>query len=128
MAHCSWHHPRKGVKGLRIRKALPLAAAERLSMKKFAFATLLSASFALAACGSSDSANEAASPDNVEMPAEEAVGGIDAAATPAADAAATETGAASDAATAAASTGATPTAAAATGVPAGDGSPPPAKK
>lgn len=97
-------------------------------MKKFAFATLLSASFALAACGSSDSANEAASPDNVEMPAEEAVGGIDAAATPAADAAATETGAASDAATAAASTGATPTAAAATGVPAGDGSPPPAKK
>lgn len=96
-------------------------------MKKFAFATLLSASFALAACGSSDSANEAASPDNVEMPAEEAVGGIDAAATPAADAAATETGAASDAATAAASTGATPTAAA-TGVPAGDGPPPPAKK
>lgn len=96
-------------------------------MKKIAFATLLSASFALAACGSSDSANEAASPDNVEMPAEEAVGGIDAAATPAADAAATETGAASDAATAAASTGATP-AAAATGVPAGDGSPPPAKK
>ncbi len=97
-------------------------------MKKFAFATLLSASFALAACGSSDSANEAASPDNVEMPAEEAVGGIDAAATPAADAAATETGAASDAATAAASAGATPAAAPATGVPAGEGSPPPAKK
>lgn len=97
-------------------------------MKKIAFATLLSASFALAACGSSDSANEAASPDNVEMPAEEAVGGIDAAATPAADAAATETGAASDAATAATSAGATPAAAAATGVPAGDGPPPPAKK
>lgn len=76
-------------------------------MKKIAFATLVSVSFALAACGSSDSANEAASPDNVEMPAEEAVGGVDAAATPAVDAAATETGtatdAASDAATAAAS-------------------------
>ncbi|MCE2842578.1 MAG: hypothetical protein ACK44O_05645 [Novosphingobium sp.] len=76
-------------------------------MKKIAFAALVSASFALAACGSSDSANEAASPDNVEMPAEEAVGGVDAAATPAVDAAATETGtatdAASDAATAAAS-------------------------
>lgn len=97
-------------------------------MKKIAFATLVSASLALAACGSSDSANEAASPDNVEMPAEEAVGGVDAAATPAADAAATETGAATDtAASAAASTGATP-AAPATGVPAGDGPPPPAKK
>ena len=96
-------------------------------MKKIAFATLVSASFALAACGSSDSANEAASPDNVEMPAEEAVGGIDAAATPAADAAAAETGTATDAATEAASTGAT-SAAPATGVPAGDGPPPPAKK
>ncbi len=96
-------------------------------MKKIAFATLVSASFALAACGSSDSANEAASPDNVEMPAEEAVGGIDAAATPAADAAATETGTATDAAIEAASTGAS-SAAPATGVPAGDGPPPPAKK
>lgn len=100
-------------------------------MKKIAFAAILSASFALAACGSSDSANEAASPDNVEMPAEEAVGGIDAAATPAVDAAATETGTATDAASAAgteaASTGATP-AAAATGVPAGNGPPPPAKQ
>lgn len=97
-------------------------------MKKIAFAVLASASFALAACGSSDSANEAASPDNVEMPAEEAVGGVDAAATPAADAAATETGTASDAAaTATASVGATP-AAPATGVPAGDGAPPPPAK
>lgn len=97
-------------------------------MKKIAFATLVSAGLALAACGSSDSANEAASPDNVEMPAEEAVGGVDAAATPAADAAATETGMASDAAaTATASAGATP-AASASGVPAGDGPPPPAKK
>jgi hypothetical protein len=97
-------------------------------MKKIAFATLLSASFALAACGSSDSANEAASPDNVEMPAEEAVGGVDAAATPAVDAAATETGTVTDAASDAASAGATPPAAPATGVPAGDGPPPPAKK
>ncbi len=97
-------------------------------MKKIAFVALVSASFALAACGSSDGANEAASPDNVEMPAEEAVGGIDAAATPAADAAATETGSASDAAaTDSASAGATP-AAPVTGVPAGDGPPPPAKK
>lgn len=98
-------------------------------MKKIAFAALVSASFALAACGSSDSANEAASPDNVEMPAEEAVGGVDAAATPAVDAAATETATATDAAASdAASTGATPPAASATGVPAGDGPPPPAKK
>ena len=36
-------------------------------MKKIAFATLVSAGLALAACGSSDGANEAASPDNVEM-------------------------------------------------------------
>ena len=93
-------------------------------MKKIVFATLLSASFALAACGSSDSANEAASPDNVEMPAEEAVGGVDAAATPAVDAAAaaTETGTATDAASDAAT-------AAATAAPAaGDGAPPPAKQ
>ena len=96
-------------------------------MKKIAFATLVFASVALAACGSSDSANEAASPDNVEMPAEEAVGGIDGSATPAADAAATETGTASDAAAAAtASTGAAP-AASNTAIPAGDGPPPPAK-
>jgi uncharacterized protein YcfL len=95
-------------------------------MKKIAFATLVSASFVLAACGSSDSANEAASPDNVEMPAEEAVGGIDAAATPAVDAAATETGSADAAASDAATTGAT--GAPATGVPAGDGVPPPPVK
>ncbi len=97
-------------------------------MKKIAYATLVSASLALAACGSSDSANEAASPDNVEMPAEEAVGGVDAAATPAVDAEATETGTATEAASDAASTGATPPAAPSTGVPAGDGPPPPAKK
>jgi len=92
-------------------------------MKKIAFAALVSASFALAACGSSDSANEAASPDNVEMPAEEAVGGVDAAATPAVDAAATETGTATDAVASDAAT------AGATAAPAaGDGAPPPAKQ
>lgn len=49
-----------------------------------AFATL--AALALAACGKSDSAKEEAQPENVEMPAEEAVGDIDA--TPVADASA----------------------------------------
>ena len=71
-------------------------------MKKIACVALVSASLALAACGSSDSANEAASPDNVEMPAEEAVSDLDPAATPATDAEATATtdpdAAASDAA------------------------------
>lgn len=68
-------------------------------MKKIAFATLISAGLALAACGSADSANEAASPDNVEMPAEEAVADVDAAATPAADPAAAATTAPEAAAT-----------------------------
>lgn len=68
-------------------------------MKKIAFATLVSAGLVLAACGSADSANEAASPDNVEMPAEEAVADVDAAATPAADPAATATTAPEAAAT-----------------------------
>lgn len=79
-------------------------------MKKIAFATLVSASIALAACGSSDSANEAASPDNVEMPAEEAVGGVDAAATPAVDPAATATTAPDAAASAPADGAAAPAA------------------
>ncbi|MET0588678.1 MAG: hypothetical protein ABWZ75_09165 [Novosphingobium sp.] len=81
-------------------------------MKKIAYAAFASAAaLALTACGSSDSASEEAVAENVEMPAEEAVGGVDAtpvpeAATPAAtdaasDAAAT-TPAATDAATAAA--------------------------
>lgn len=65
------------------------------TLAPFAFAA--AAAFALSACGSSDSANEAAQADNVEMPAEEAVGDLDPAATPAADAAATA-GAASAAA------------------------------
>ena len=56
-------------------------------MKKIAAFVLASAAaLALAACGSSDSAKEEAQPENVEMPAEEAVGDIDA--TPVADASA----------------------------------------
>jgi hypothetical protein len=43
-------------------------------MKKFALLTLAAAStLALAACGHSDSATDEATPDNAEMPAEEAV-------------------------------------------------------
>ena len=56
-------------------------------MKKFAFAAI--APIALAACGSSDSANEAASPENVEMPAEEAMNTTDASPAPVADTAST---------------------------------------
>ena len=71
-------------------------------MKKFAtIAFTASAALALAACGSSESAKEAAQADNVEMPAEEAVQDVDAAATPVADAAASA--APSEAASAAAS-------------------------
>lgn len=50
------------------------------------------AALALSACGSSDGANEEATPDNVEMPAEEAMGNVDA--MPAVDASATATDAA----------------------------------
>lgn len=66
-------------------------------MKKFAALAFVSAAaFALSACGSSDSAKEEAQPENVEMPAEEAVGDVDAApvadasAAPGAEAATTE--------------------------------------
>lgn len=56
-------------------------------MKKFvALAFAASAALALAACGSADSAKDEAQADNVEIPAEETVGEIDA--TPAADASA----------------------------------------
>lgn len=79
-------------------------------MKKIAtFVFAGAAAFALAACGNSDSADEAAQAENVEMPAEEAVVGVEAvpaadtAAAEPADAAATDTAAApTDAATAAA--------------------------
>ncbi len=56
-------------------------------MKKLvAAAFAASVALALAACGQSDSAKDEALADNVEMPAEEAVGDIDA--TPVADASA----------------------------------------
>ena len=54
-------------------------------MKKLAAITFASvAALALVACGKSESAKEEGQADNVEMPAEEAVGDIDA--TPVADA------------------------------------------
>ena len=54
-------------------------------MKKLATAAFAAAvALTLAACGRSDSAKDGAQADNVEMPAEEAVGDIDA--TPVADA------------------------------------------
>jgi len=66
-------------------------------MTKFATLAFASAAaLALAACGSSDSAKEEAQADNVEMPAEEAVGDVDAmpvadaSAAPGAEAATTE--------------------------------------
>lgn len=53
-------------------------------MKKFAaLTTLAAAALTLSACGNSEDADQAAKADNVEMPAEEAVGDIDA--TPVAD-------------------------------------------
>ena len=56
-------------------------------MKKLAVATFVaSAALMLAACGKSDSAKDGVQADSVEMPAEEAVGDIDA--TPVADASA----------------------------------------
>jgi hypothetical protein len=58
-------------------------------MKKIASAILAPAALlALAACGSSDSASEGATAENVEMPAEEAMTTVDPAAAPATDAAA----------------------------------------
>ncbi len=64
-------------------------------MKKIAYAAFsVVAALALSACGSSDSAKEEAAPDNVEMPAEEAMGNVDAAAAPAVDASASASDAA----------------------------------
>ncbi len=58
-------------------------------MKKIVYAALVPAmALALGACGSSDKASEEANPDNVEMPADEAVGTVDPAATPVAETAA----------------------------------------
>ena len=56
-------------------------------MKKYAALVFASAAaLALSACGKSDSAKEEGQPENVEMPAEEAMGNVDA--TPVADASA----------------------------------------
>lgn len=63
-----------------------------MNYKALALAATLSLCTALSGCGHSDSADEAASTDTVEMPAEEALSGI--AATPAADPSATATAAA----------------------------------
>jgi hypothetical protein len=54
---------------------LPVAVAKKVvpMNKLVAIAFTASAALALAACGSSESAKEEAQPDNVEMPAEEAV-------------------------------------------------------
>ena len=72
-------------------------------MKKFAALVLASsAALALAACGQSETAKDDAQVDNVEMPAEEAVG--DVAATPVADSSAA---AGAEAATSAAPAGET---------------------
>ncbi len=58
-------------------------------MKKAVIATLATAAaLALSACGSSDKANEEAQAENVEMPAEEAMGDVDGSAAPVADASA----------------------------------------
>ena len=54
--------------------------------KLVALAVASTAALALAGCGSADSAKEQAQPDNVEMPAEEAVQDVDA--TPVVDASA----------------------------------------
>lgn len=70
---------------------------ERANMKKIAsiaFAT--GAALALAACGSGEKATEEAQVENVEMPAEEAMGTVDSGATPVADASASVGAAASD--------------------------------
>jgi hypothetical protein len=57
-------------------------------MKKIAYAAFTSAAaLALTACGSSDSADQKAEAENVEMLAEEAVGGVDETPVPEAEAA-----------------------------------------
>lgn len=67
-------------------------------MKKFAaFALVLPAALALAACGGAESAKEEAQADNVEMPAEESV--PEDVGTPVADASAGADAAAADAGT-----------------------------
>jgi len=58
-------------------------------MKRTIVLSLASAAMlSLTACGKSDKASEEATAENVEMPAEEAMSGVDATAAPASDAAA----------------------------------------
>ncbi|WP_369026304.1 hypothetical protein [Qipengyuania sp. RANM35] len=64
---------------------------------KFRIALAVAATVALAACGSTEDASTAAEADTVEIPADEALTGVDA--TPVADEAATATEEADDAAT-----------------------------
>lgn len=72
-------------------------------MTRIAYAAMVSAAvLLLSACGSSDKASEGATAENVEMPAEEAMSGVDAGAAPASDAAAAPGGEASAAASEAA--------------------------
>lgn len=75
-------------------------------MKQIVAAALVSlAALGLAGCGSSESAKEGAAADTVEMPAEETMSTVDAAATPAPDAAASTDAATAAAASDAAATG-----------------------
>ena len=68
-------------------------------MTRIVYAAMVSAAARLlSACGSSDKASEGATAENVEMPAEEAMTGVDAGAAPASDAAAAPGGEASAAA------------------------------
>jgi hypothetical protein len=67
------------------RGGAPAPRIERKLMNRTAIFAI-AAALSLAGCGKSDSANEAAQADNVEMPAEEAVNGLDETATPAVDA------------------------------------------
>ena len=98
-------------------------------MKKaatFAFAAV--AALTLSACGSSDKASEAPEAENVEMPAEEAMGGVDANATPVADSAATASDAAAANTGAPGETSPAPAAAAATPTASASAAPAPAAK
>ncbi len=60
-------------------------------LKLLTIAACAAATLTLTACGHSDKANDAASADNVEMPAEETMSGLAASAVPQADPSATST-------------------------------------
>ena len=61
------------------------------AIKLLTLTTCAAATLALAACGHSDKASEAASADNVEMPAEESMSGLGPSAVPQVDPSATAT-------------------------------------